>query len=297
MRQACGSAAGQLPRGGRHPALRLSGRAAARASQRYASSAARPLPPPPPPVSAVRSPKANYDAVVVGGGVIGCSTAHRLAAAGASVLVIERRAIAAEQSSKSWGFCRQQGRDLRELPMMVESIRAWEQIEPELGWAIGWQQGGNLALCAAGDEKKATSQAAWVAAAKQLCPEMNTEVVGPAVLAELLPGLADSRYASGMWTPDDGTVDPEKATAAFAAAAAAHGAEFLLGEGVSALQCRDGVVTGVELVSGASVSAKTVVLAAAGWSDELLRWSATVDSPWKVLPARVASLPHTSCTR
>ena len=94
-----------------------------------------------------------YDAIVVGGGVIGCSTAYNLAKRGAAVLVVERRGVAAEQSSKSWGFCRQQGRDLRELPMMIESIAAWAGLESELGWDVGWQQGacadqGHLGLAA-----------------------------------------------------------------------------------------------------------------------------------------------------
>eukprot|EP01052_Picozoa_sp_SAG31_P024255 SAG31_NODE_2050_length_6560_cov_2.712119_8_plen_221_part_00 len=158
---------------------------------------------------------------------------------------------------------------------MVESIAAWERLEDEVGHSVGWQQGGNLALCGAGDAKKAAAQAAWVAAAKRVCPGLRTEVVGPAMLAELLPGLATDRYSGGLWTANDGTVDPDKATAAFAAAAAANGAEFLLGAGVARLAtCSNAErVTGVELDSGTVLAAGAVVVAAAGWSDELLRKS------------------------
>jgi sarcosine oxidase len=164
--------------------------------------------------------------------VIGCSTAYHLAKRGASVLVVERRAVAAEQSSKSWGFCRQQGRDLRELPLMVESVAAWAGLEEELGWDVGWQQGGNLALHT--DEAQRAAQASWAQAAQQY--GVRTELLDRSQVAELLPGLgADHPVQGGMWTATDGTADPAKATAVYAQAAVSRGACFLQGCGVRAL--------------------------------------------------------------
>ena len=256
-----------------------------RTRRRWLSSAAtqqRAVAPPPPAIAATAAAAASpYDVIVVGGGVIGCSTAYQLAKRGASVLVIERRAIAAEQSSKSWGFCRQQGRDLRELPLMVESIASWTGLEKELGWDMGWQQGGNLALFET--EEKRAAQTRWADAARPYGVE--TEILDRAAVAEILPGLAaDHPVAGGMWTRSDGSADPEKATAALAAGAASHGAEFLLGSGVATLSTAEhgrhgrgmwqaGRVDGVVMDSGEKVSAGVVVLAAAGWSDELLRRS------------------------
>ena len=168
------------------------------------------------PVSELRP---HYDVVVVGGGVIGCSVAYHAARAGATVLVVERRGIAAEQSSKSWGFCRQQGRDTRELRLMRESIARWEQLEEELDADVGWQQGGNLMLFAGEKEKQV--QTRWASAA-QPCG-VRSEVLDQAGVASVFPGMSSDRITGGLWTRSDGTTDPERSTLAFAAAASRAG--------------------------------------------------------------------------
>ena len=61
------------------------------------------------------------DVVVIGGGVIGVCTALYLARSGQQVALLEKGRIAAEQSSRNWGWIRQQGRDPAELPIMIEA--------------------------------------------------------------------------------------------------------------------------------------------------------------------------------
>ena len=63
------------------------------------------------------------DVVIIGAGVIGTSTAYLLAKHGAKVLLCEKGRVAGEQSSRNWGWVRQQGRDRAELPIMMESNR------------------------------------------------------------------------------------------------------------------------------------------------------------------------------
>ena len=77
------------------------------------------------------------DVVVIGGGVIGVSTAWFLRQKGLSVLVCDKGRIAGEQSSRNWGWIRQQGRDAAELPIVIESINAWEGLAPEIHNATG----------------------------------------------------------------------------------------------------------------------------------------------------------------
>ncbi len=61
------------------------------------------------------------DVVVIGGGVVGVFTAYYLARSGVKVALVEKGRIAAEQSSRNWGWCRQQNRDARELPMATKA--------------------------------------------------------------------------------------------------------------------------------------------------------------------------------
>ena len=78
-----------------------------------------------PPVKPVQSDEAlppSADVVVVGGGIAGITAAYALAKKGHSVAVVEKGVVAGEQSSRNWGWCRQQNRDPRELPLAQRAI-------------------------------------------------------------------------------------------------------------------------------------------------------------------------------
>ena len=72
-------------------------------------------------------PPAETDVVVIGGGVIGVCTALYLARGGQRVTLLEKGRVAGEQSSRNWGWIRQQGRDPDELPIMVEALARWRE--------------------------------------------------------------------------------------------------------------------------------------------------------------------------
>ena len=89
---------------------------------------------------------ARADVVVIGGGIIGVMSAWFLAKRGLSVVLLEKGRIAGEQSSRNWGWIRQQGRDPAELPIMIEARRIWKGLEAECGEDLGLRQGGVLYL-------------------------------------------------------------------------------------------------------------------------------------------------------
>src|SRR5258708_21646051 len=60
--------------------------------------------------------------VIVGGGIVGTFAALTLAKRGIPVVLCEKGYIACEQSSRNWGWCRQAGRDAREMPLIVQSL-------------------------------------------------------------------------------------------------------------------------------------------------------------------------------
>ena len=73
------------------------------------------------PIAYAGPPPKDTDVVVIGGGVIGVCTALFLAEAGKRVVLLEKGRIAGEQSSRNWGWIRQQGRDPDEIPIMAEA--------------------------------------------------------------------------------------------------------------------------------------------------------------------------------
>ena len=87
----------------------------------FAYSAAQPVQFPGP-------PPAVCDVVVIGGGVIGVMTAWFLAERGLRVTLCEKGRIAGEQSSRNWGWVRQQGRDPAELPIKIGRASCRERV-------------------------------------------------------------------------------------------------------------------------------------------------------------------------
>jgi glycine/D-amino acid oxidase-like deaminating enzyme len=79
-------------------------------------------------------PPRAVDVVVIGGGIVGISTALFLAERGVSVALCEKGILAGEQSSRNWGWVRKMGRDPRELPLMIESMRLWDVSRDSMDW-------------------------------------------------------------------------------------------------------------------------------------------------------------------
>ncbi|MCB1457291.1 MAG: FAD-binding oxidoreductase, partial [Nitratireductor sp.] len=78
---------------------------------------------------------------------------------------LEKGRIAAEQSSRNWGWVRQQGRDEAELPIMMESTRLWEELDRQTQGATGFQRTGVLYL--ASTRKELDALAAWLPIARR----------------------------------------------------------------------------------------------------------------------------------
>ena len=89
-----------------------------------------------------QDPPRSTEVVVIGGGIAGCATAYFLAKRGVPVVLLEKGRIAGEQSSRNWGWVRKQGRDPRELPAIIESLRIWQGLEEELSADLGWRRAG-----------------------------------------------------------------------------------------------------------------------------------------------------------
>lgn len=205
------------------------------------------------------------DVIIVGGGIVGSATAYYLAKGGAKVVLLEKGEIACEQSSRNWGFVRQQGRDPFEVPLAIESTRIWQGLEAELGADLEWRQEGGLAV--AGSEASVAAYERWLDVARQ--HQMPTRILSNRETRDLMKG-AVGKWPGAMYTATDGQAEPAKAAPAFARAAKALGAEIETGCAADVIETAGGAVTGVRSEQG-EVRARTVVCAAGAWSSRLLR--------------------------
>ncbi len=207
---------------------------------------------------------ASADCVIIGGGVIGICTALFLAKAGLRPVVLEKGRVAGEQSSRNWGWIRQQGRDPAELPIMIEANRLWRELGPELGEDIGLRQSGLLYL--ADTEKDLAYFEEFMMLARE--HGLDTELLSPEGVSKLLPG-AKNRWLGGMHTASDMIAEPWLAVPALARLAVRSGAVIVENCAVRRLDMAGGKVAGVFTEKG-HIAAPSVVLAGGAWSSLFL---------------------------
>jgi len=165
----------------------------------------------------------EVDVVVVGGGIIGVSTALYLSDKGLRVAVCEKGYIAGEQSSRNWGWVRVTHRDMREFELSMESLKLWRTLDQRLGIDTGFKQCGILYM--ANDDAKMEGHRVWLEKARALAGKdaFDTREVDPKTVAGLLPG-ATKAFKGGLYTPGDGRAEPQKAAPAIANALRKRGA-------------------------------------------------------------------------
>ncbi|MGH7153353.1 MAG: NAD(P)/FAD-dependent oxidoreductase, partial [Acetobacteraceae bacterium] len=92
------------------------------------------------PVSSDDKLPPSVDVVIIGGGIVGTSAALYLAKRGVAVALCEKGHIGGEQSSRNWGWCRKMQRDPREIPLAIEALRLWgemnQEVEAETGFRV-----------------------------------------------------------------------------------------------------------------------------------------------------------------
>lgn len=221
--------------------------------------------PPPDPVPSASELPESADVVIVGGGIIGASTALFLAQRGLDVLLCEKGSVAGEQSSRNWGWVRRMGRDERELPLIVESLKLWDGMRQFLGEDVGFRRSGILYLCA--DEREAAGHEDWLHRAGEYA--LDSRMIRGDELAALLPG-ATRRYPAALYTESDGRAEPQKAAPAIARAAMRAGAKIVQNCAVRGVDLAAGRVNGVWTEKG-FVRAGAVVVAGGVWSSLFLR--------------------------
>ena len=227
----------------------------------------------------------RVDVVVIGGGIIGASTALELVERGVSVLLCEKGEIGREQSSRNWGWVRISRRDPREIPLMIEAIRAWEGMDARTGRNTGYRQTG--ILFAAESDKIFARYERW---ADNLRPhQIDCRMISGPELDQAMPGhRLDVKGA--LFTPIDGRAEPQWAAPAIAEAACRAGADVMTGCAVRSVDVAAGRVAGVVTETG-RVACDAVVLAGGAWS-RLFAGNAGVDLPQlKVLNTVMRTTP------
>jgi len=216
-------------------------------------------------IESASSLPAQADVVVIGGGIIGVFAAYYLARRGVSVAVVEKGRIGAEQSSRNWGWCRQQNRDARELPMATKSLELWEQFAADTGEDTGFRRCGLLYL--SNDEDELARWTKWRDFARTAGVTTHMLSSGEASERGRLTGRT---WRGGVFSPSDGTADPAKAAPAVAAALMKLGGTVQQNCAARGIEVEGGRVSGVVTEAG-TIKTRTVVFAGGAWASSFCR--------------------------
>jgi len=201
----------------------------------------------------------SFDAVVVGGGIMGCATALELARRGASVAVLEKGALASGSTGKSSAIVRQHYSNEVTARMARWGLDVFRDFDERVGGECGFVGCGFLVLVPAADAEGLHANVAL-----QRGVGVDTRVLAPEEIREVLPGAASSDLVAAAWEPDAGYADPHLTTTGLAGAARRHGARFFVNTTVTGIRFAGGRVTGVDSTAG-PFDAAAVVNCAGPW--------------------------------
>ncbi|QII37209.1 FAD-binding oxidoreductase [Rouxiella badensis] len=225
------------------------------------------------------------EVVVIGGGIVGIATALALVKQGVKTVLLEKGTVAAEQSSRNWGWCRRTGRDIRELPLINASMRLWETLNETTGRETGFRRHG--IIYATRTEAQRERHLRWIAQAKQY--DIASRILSPSQLAERIPGLK-ANFAGALFTEADGRAEPQKAAPAMAMAAMEAGLNLQQHCAVRSIERSAGRVSHVVTEHG-EIKCQSVVVAGGAWSRLLLQGCGVEIPQLKVLSTVLRTRP------
>jgi len=205
------------------------------------------------------------DAVIIGGGIIGVFTAYYLAKRGMKVAVVEKGRVGAEQSSRNWGWCRQQNRDARELPMATKSLDLWERFAAETGENTGFRRCGLLYL--SDSEEELAGWARWRDFARTV--GVTTHMLNADEASER-GRVTRRRWRGGVFSPSDGIADPANAAPAVARALLKLGGTVHQGCAARGLEIAGGEIAGVVTEKG-TIRTRVAIMAGGAWASSFCR--------------------------
>jgi glycine cleavage system T protein len=204
-------------------------------------------------------------AVVIGGGVGGCSVLYWLARLGwDDVVLVERAELTSGSTFHSAGLVGQLRSSLSLTKMMMESVDLYRSLDAEVGLETGWREVGSLRLASSEERmEEIARQAGW---AKTF--GLPLELVSPDEAQRLFPPLTTGGVRGAAYIPTDGYIDPSQLTFALAEGARRRGAEIEQQTRATGIRTRRGRVEAVETDRG-EIETEIVVNAGGMYAREI----------------------------
>lgn len=217
--------------------------------------------------------KRTADVIIIGGGIMGCSTAYRLAKLGLDVIVLEKKEIGNGGSCRNAGGVRQSARDPKELQLAMYAVaNIWPTLSEELGVDVEYHQKGNIRLGLTEKDVKILENHT----AKSTKVGLDVKMISGDEAREICPYMSDEIIAAS-WCPTDGHANPLKTTLGFYKRALDLGVTFISGVEVLGIKKIKGEARIVETDDGDYEGGQ--ILLCAGYDSRRIANTVGIDAP------------------
>jgi len=204
------------------------------------------------------------DAVIIGGGINGCTTAYALAKRGVKrVVLVEKGHIASGPTGRSSGIVRQHYSHETLAAMARDSVKVWQTFEHTIGGDAGFVQCGVVFAVGPND---ADSIRATVAMHQRI--GIDAHILSAADMKNLDPQISTDGLSCAAFEPGGGYADPALAAASYAEAAQKLGVEIMRKTTVTGLKIDNNKIAGVTTSAG-DISSPVVINAAGVWGGHI----------------------------
>jgi sarcosine dehydrogenase len=206
-------------------------------------------------------------AVVIGGGVIGCSVAYHLTKLGwRDVVLLEQGRLTCGTTWHAAGLVGQLRAHQNMTRLVQYSAQLYQTLEAETEQATGWKQCGSILVARTPERVTLFKRIATAARAQGVA----CEIISIEEAARKYPVMRTDDLLGALWLPDDAKVNPADVTQALAKGARMNGARIFEQTRVTAIHQKDGVATGVSTTRG-DIKAEVVINCAGQWAKQIGR--------------------------
>ena len=218
------------------------------------------------------TPPERARVVIIGGGIVGCSTAYHLTKLGwKDVVLLEQGQLSCGTTWHAAGLVGQLRAQESMTRLIRYSTKLYAELEAETGLATGWKNCGSLSVARTQQRMLQLKRTAAVARAY----DVACEVVSPAEAGKLWPLMRTDDLVGAVWLPGDGKANPADLTQALAKGARNRGAKIVEGCKVSGVVIANGAACGVEWKTKEGEQGRTaceiVVNCAGQWAKAVAR--------------------------
>ncbi len=207
----------------------------------------------------------HVDAIVIGGGIVGCSTAYHLARDHKlAVVVLEQNQLTSGSTWHAAGLVGQLRNSASITQLLKYSVDLYKRLERDTGLQTGWKMTGCLRLARTQDRWTEFKRLATTAQSFG----MDMQLLSPAEAQKLWPLMRVDDLVGASFLPTDGQASPSDITQALAKAGRMEGVKFYEGVRVEGMQIVNGRVVSLRTTSG-EIYAEKIVNCAGMWAKQI----------------------------